>query len=231
MSIVAKRKTRKQYPQAKDGLHHGLLIDVVDMGEQVSSWGVKHKVKLVFAIEENDPQGKPILVSDFCALSLHEKAKLYAAVVALTGAEPAEETDIESLIGKRCCLLTEQNAATDGFTYANVKHYTKDSGASPKLVVPNDFVRAKDRQKTKANGKAVKVGRPVENYHGLEITDQDVPIQQVSIGGEGIMLAWMTGYLSSGRWLPTFHPGTGAPDKPFDSLHPWKKSVRVGGEL
>lgn len=173
MTILARKKTKRQFPQSSDGLHHGLLIDVVDIGEQVSSWGTKHKIKLVFAIEEKDSEGNPILVSDFCALSLHEKAKLYAAVAALTGAEPPAELDIESLIGKRCCLLTEQNTSADGFTYANVKHYAKSTGASPKLVVPDGFVRARDRQTTKPNG-LVRVTIAPESRHSLEITHQDV---------------------------------------------------------
>ncbi len=175
MGIVAKKKVKKQYPQSADGIHAAVLVDVEDLGERSTQWGTKHKVRLCFMTEELDPEGQPIFVSDFPVLSLDERARLHAIVTALTGVAPEDDVDLDTLIGRRCQLNIKQSTGADGLVYANVRQVLPPNPRDPILAVPIDFVRAKDRKKSKPNGKAVVAQKLTTNVHGLDVADRDIP--------------------------------------------------------
>ena len=99
---IAKRPVKKQFQQASDGLHAGVLADVEDLGVQINPFDgeQKHKVRLIYLVDELDSEtGQPLQISQFCTLSLHEKAILYQVFKALTGSYPVEDQEIDDLIG------------------------------------------------------------------------------------------------------------------------------------
>jgi hypothetical protein len=180
MAIIAKKKRKQQFAQPADGITPALVLDARDLGMRGSQWGEKHKIQLVYMTAQLDPQGQPILVSDFPTLSLHEQSRLYATIVAITGEEPGDDFDVESLLGRQCRILTKRSKPNaDGIYYANVREVLPPGTGDPELVAPLDYVRLNDRVKaSKANGRAkpLTAKKPqVENIHGLEITDRDIP--------------------------------------------------------
>lgn len=180
MAIVAKKKRKQQFAQPVDGISPALVLDARDLGMRGGPWGEKHKIQMVYMTDQLDPQGQPIMVSDFPTLSLHEQSRLYATIIAITGEEPGDDFDVESLLGSQCRILTKRSKPNaEGIYYANVRDVLPPDPGDPELVAPLDYIRLDDRVKPgKANGraKALTAKKPqVENIHGLEITDRDIP--------------------------------------------------------
>src|SRR3972149_6942366 len=74
ISIVAK-DTRKDWTPAPEGLHQAVCVDVIDLGMVQTQWGEKHKVRLVWQIDEINPDtGKRHEVRADFGLSLSEKS-------------------------------------------------------------------------------------------------------------------------------------------------------------
>jgi hypothetical protein len=164
------RRKKKEFQQAGDGWHIAVLADVEDRGMQASKYGEKHKVQLVFLLDEHDHEGNLIRVSDFCTASTHENSKLTAYVRTLTGTDPEEDFDTEDLIGRSLRLETKQHVTPQGKTYANVIRQDVLKAGERGPGIPLDFIRAQDRPKKnykpKPNGGL--------NLHGVKITDRDV---------------------------------------------------------
>src|SRR5207244_3695172 len=49
--IKGRYPDRKQFPQPPEGEHVGVLVDVVDLGEVKTAFGIKFRVRLHFQIE------------------------------------------------------------------------------------------------------------------------------------------------------------------------------------
>jgi hypothetical protein len=134
--------------QASNGTHNAVCADVVDVGVKPTKFGPKPKLKIVYLIEERDQVGQPIRVDDYYNASIHEKAKLYGTVKTLTGTYPkvdaAGEFDTDSMIGRQCQIKTAQRVTSKG-TFANITDITPPPKGAPRVAIPLDFVRAKDR--------------------------------------------------------------------------------------
>ena len=184
---ILKRST-KEFQPASNGLHSAILADVVDLGLVQGKFGPQEKVRLVFIVDEQDDEGKPIRVVETCALTLDPKSRLTERVNALMpGSRNVKDLalDPETLVGKRCQLITEQSTNDQGRTYANVKSALPLGKDSPKVSIPLNFVRQKDKAKSgdlptktksttkQGQGRVSKVNGDA-NINGLELTDADI---------------------------------------------------------
>jgi hypothetical protein len=113
MTIVARKTSTYQLPP--EGTYTATLIAVTDEGVRQNPFKPgkdQHRIKLVFRLTL--PDGSTVELYVWVTLSVHEKATLYEIVHALTGGIPADDVDVESLIGLACVL--------------DVEHYTNRTG-------------------------------------------------------------------------------------------------------
>lgn len=146
MAIIAKSGGGNFKP-APTGVHIGVCVDVVDLGMKPTPWGDKHKIRVVWQIEELMDNGKPFLVSKPYTLSLNEKANLRKDLESWRGRAFTEQEsdgfDMEAVIGKNC-LLNVQQKVTGENTYANVTGVMPlKRGMTP--IFPTDYKRVVDR--------------------------------------------------------------------------------------
>ncbi len=158
MAIYASRP-KTDFVPAPEGLHQAVCVDVVDLGEQPTVWGPKHKVKLVWQIAQRMESGLPYLVSCRYTLSLHEKATLCQHLEAWRGRrfsdQELEMFDLEKLVGVNCQLQIIHNTKEDT-TYANVQTIVPAKGLTP--IRAENYVRERDR---------------TENDNGYKTDDDD----------------------------------------------------------
>lgn len=118
-SIIASGNETPRFPSVSAGVHKARCIKVIDLGTQKNdyqgqvSW--KRTVLIIWETpEELDGEGKPMTISKFYNLSLHEKSKLSQDLVSWRG-RPFTETEIKSfdiskLAGVACMLnVIEKN--------------------------------------------------------------------------------------------------------------------------
>lgn len=141
-----KLTSRSNFEPAPDGVHDAVTVDVVDNGMVDGQFGPKHKLTIVWQIEECMESGKPFLVSKRYNASIHPKSTLRKDIKSWRGKDltdqEAQEFDLESVIGSQAQLVIQHNTSSDGTTYANVIAITK---GKTKLS-SRDYVRKKDRE-------------------------------------------------------------------------------------
>ncbi len=164
---------RKQRPQASDGPHLSTLADVQDLGIQNTNFGERHNLRLVFLIGESDPKGEPLQVSLICTASAHENSKLTALTRLLLGDQATEDVDTSDLLGKSCCLTTEQQANSRGKVFAQIVSQRALRPGDQGPSIPIDYERSENRptSKSKVNGTT----KPFTNVHGVTVTEEDIP--------------------------------------------------------
>lgn len=145
------RDNRKEFTPAPEGLHQAVCIDIVDLGLQETPWGPKEKVKIVWAIDAMDENGRLILVSQRYTVSLSEKATLRHHLESWRGRKFTQDElqgfDLEKLIGVNCQVQTVHNLADDGRTYANVQAVVPLGKGMVKMQAPETYVRVQDRER------------------------------------------------------------------------------------
>ena len=144
------------YTPAPAGMHSAVCCDVVDHGKVETSFGLKHKVSLVFLIAENMENGKPYSVHRKYTASLNEKAALFKDLTSWRGKPFAPP-----------CMLNLIHETTDGKTYANIASISPVPKGMDRMKVPPDYVRKKDRTDD--------AGAPVGDEPPPHTDDDDVP--------------------------------------------------------
>lgn len=155
MAIIAKRP-ESTFTPAPEGLHHAVCVDVIDLGVLQTNWGDKHKVRIVFQIEDENPEnGRRFEVRKQYNLSLHEKATLRKDLEGWRGRKFSDDElkgfDLEKLIGANSQVQVTQDISEDGSIYANIQAVVPAPKNVAKLAA-QDYIRAKDRPKTQGNG-------------------------------------------------------------------------------
>lgn len=144
--MVAEPET--QFIPAPAGLHRGVCVDVVDMGMQETQWGDKHKVRIVWQIEEPMENGNYFSVGQRYTASLHQKSKLRQDLESWRGkpftGDELKGFDLEKLIGANCQLNVVHNT-NDGRTFANVATIVPASRGSAPFHPDGSYTRVKDR--------------------------------------------------------------------------------------
>ena len=153
MPIIV-RGTRRQFPQAPEGMFQAVCVDVVDLGTVETTWGPKPKVQLRWMLDLMDETGRAYLVTKRYNSTLDEKATLRADLETWRGRKftPAEIEgfDLETLLGVNCQLQLIHAVGTNGGTYTNVQAIVPLGRNMTKIRPPADYVRVKDRDATAA---------------------------------------------------------------------------------
>lgn len=116
--------TGKQYELPSDGQQNAVCVDIIDKGDVQTDFGVKHKMRIVWELEETGKNGKRLTCSKQYTVSIHKKATLTKDVKSWLGAAPKTGFDTDVLLGKPCRVVIEHNEH-DGVTYANVTSVLK----------------------------------------------------------------------------------------------------------
>lgn len=151
MAIMATAGDTKAFTPAPAGLHHGVCVDVVDMGWLEVTYAGKtkkqHKVRLVWQIDEAMEDGRRYIVQKRYTLSLHEKAALRHDLESWRGRAFTDDElggfDLEKLLGVNAFLNVVQ-VQKSGSVYANVASVVPLKKGMAKMV-PEAYVRVKDR--------------------------------------------------------------------------------------
>lgn len=167
MPIIAKRP-ESSFTPCPEGLHHAVCVDVVDLGVLQTNWGDRHKVRLVWQIEEvNVETSKRFEVRKQYNLSLHEKATLRKDLESWRGRKFTDDElrgfDLEKLLGANCQLQVVHDISEDASIWANVQAIVPAPKNMPKLTAA-DYTRQKDRPAARGNGTA-----------GSQADDDDIP--------------------------------------------------------
>jgi hypothetical protein len=146
---ILAREPASNFTPCPEGLHQAVCVDVVDLGVMVTQWGDKPKVRIVWQVDEIDPQtGRRFDVRGLYTLSLSDKATLRKQLESWRGRKftPLELRgfDLENLIGVNCQIQVIHHISDDGRTFANVQAIVPCSPKIPKIA-PLDFVRERDR--------------------------------------------------------------------------------------
>lgn len=155
MPILAK-KPETTFTPCPEGLHHAVCVDVIDLGVLQTAWGDKHKVRIVWQIEEENLEARRRFdARKSYNLSLHEKATLRKDLEAWRGRKFTEVElkgfDLEKLIGANCQIQVVHDLSDDATIYANVQAVVPPPKQTPKLM-PLDYTRHKDRPTDRHNG-------------------------------------------------------------------------------
>lgn len=148
MPVYVSGSNTKEFTPAPEGTHQGVCVDVVDLGDVETSFGVKHKVEIYWQISESMENLKPFLVRKRYTASLHEKANLRHDLEAWRGKAfteaELERFDLEALIGANCILGVIHRQGTKGGTFANVSTLAPLMKGMVKMA-PDGYVRKRDR--------------------------------------------------------------------------------------
>jgi hypothetical protein len=148
MAIIAK-DTRKEFTPAPEGLHQAVCVDVVDLGLVEGPWGAKPKVRIVWQLDQTNPEtGKRFVVSQQYTLSLNEKATLRHHLEAWRGrkfsAQELQGFDLEKLLGVNGQVQVVHALSDDGRIWANVQAIVPLGKGMTKMRA-EDYTRLKDR--------------------------------------------------------------------------------------
>ncbi len=155
MAIVATDPGGKAFKPAPEGLHGAVCCDVVDLGMMDNKFNPEkpaHKIRIVWQIEETDPENadKRYIVSKMYTLSLHEKASLRKDLEGWRAkkfsAEESKGFDVEKLLGVPCQVQIIHNVSeTNGNTYANVQAIVPLGKGMQRITPDSNYVRVIDR--------------------------------------------------------------------------------------
>lgn len=148
MPVYVSGSNQKDFTPAPEGTHQGVCVDVYDLGDVETQFGVKHKVEISWQISERMENGKPFLVSKRYTASLHEKAALRHDLEAWRGKAFTEDEldrfDLENLLSVNCLISVIHKKGSKGGTFANVTNVAPLMKGLVKMTAES-YVRRKDR--------------------------------------------------------------------------------------
>jgi hypothetical protein len=102
MAFIIK-DTGTDFEPAPEGLQHCVCVDVADLGMKDTQWGAKHKLRLVWELDQKMKDGRPYIVSAQFTVSLHPKSGLRKTLESWRGKKFTEQElagfDLENLLG------------------------------------------------------------------------------------------------------------------------------------
>ena len=141
----------KDFEPVSEGIHTVALVDIIDLGEVQTSFGIKPKVLFVYISDEMDEGGEPRQIRERFTPSVHEKSSLRPRAEQLLNrkltAEEEQDFDLDVLVGCQKQFFVEHNEGTsNGKTkiYANLGSAVKGTVKQP-IGIPESFVRDQDK--------------------------------------------------------------------------------------
>jgi hypothetical protein len=174
MPIYATAGNGTDFKPAPEGVHQAICVDVIDLGLHENKFrpgSKQHKVNLAWQIGELRDDGKPFLLFKRYTLSINEKATLCHDLQSWRGKpftmDERARFDVETVIGANCLLNVQHNQSADGTkTYANVMTVMPLVKGMPKMALPADYIRVKDRTPDEQASHAAE---------SEDITDESIP--------------------------------------------------------
>jgi hypothetical protein len=145
----------KIYELPTPGQHVGVLAEEIDLGTVNTIFGPKDQCKLVFLVDENGSDGKPLEVHVRATKSRDRRSNLYDYVEALCSPRPIapDDWELSRHVGKNIALnLIHVRKDGDDRTFCNVKNIFPLPKASPRLVIPRDYVHKAEKDHSFASG-------------------------------------------------------------------------------
>jgi len=145
------RKSSEEFTPCPEGLFNALCVDVVDMGLMKSQYGDKFKIKVVWQVEETNPENedKRFTVRQFYTNSDNEKSNLRKMLESWRGQKFTQEQmdnfDVESVVGAPCQVQVVHNLGKEGKTFANAQAVVPAAGGVLPLEPNGDYIRECDR--------------------------------------------------------------------------------------
>lgn len=168
MAFIVKG-TESTFTPAPAGTHNAVCVDVVDLGEQETAFGRKHRCRFVWEIDELRPEhGDRFLVFATMNVSLHESSTMGALLRSWRGRDFTPDElkgfDVDNVIGAPCMITVVHNVGTNGNTYANVDATVPLPKGMGKLAPSGGYTRQKDRpdgtQDARSAGYTPSAGEP-----------------------------------------------------------------------
>jgi hypothetical protein len=146
------RKKEVTYATAPEGLHQAVCVDVYDLGDVETQWGLKPKIEIRWQLDEINPEtSKRFEIRNRYTNSLHEKAVLRQTLETWRGkrftADELRGWDLEKLIGVNCQVQVVHKPGDEGRIWANVQAVVPAAKGAIKLR-PQDYIRQIDRVAT-----------------------------------------------------------------------------------
>jgi len=176
----------KTFERPAAGIYIGTLVDVVDMPNITTQYGIKNKVRLHWILV-NPYNGQPVVGKDGQLIeavgvynaSMAPKAELVKKMTAILGQAPPVITSTEQLDGlligrvNVLTLVQNPNDKNPSDPYINVEGITPvQQGMPAPLAIPATYVRAKNRPKTQAGPQG-----PVQTYATPQAAQQAAQYQ------------------------------------------------------
>lgn len=126
MRVFSKTEDQGDFIIAPEGTQAAALTCLAFVGRHESTWNGETKIRelvgLSWELGEPAPDGRRLAVTETLTFSMHEKAKFYSRVLALSGGrEPPAGFDLSGLLG-RGAIVTVTHAVKGDRTFANVAH-------------------------------------------------------------------------------------------------------------
>ena len=150
MAIYAENVTAPSTP-APEGTHCARCVSMIDLGTQKNTFDPskpdRRMVRISFELaDELREDGKPFMVGQKFALSMHEKSSLRKQLQSWRGKpfteEQAKRFDISVLLGIPCLLNIIHSTKEGGKTYANIASISplvKGMTAPPQITPSLEF--------------------------------------------------------------------------------------------
>jgi hypothetical protein len=173
------REPESNFVQCPPGLHAAVCVDEVDLGLIANRFDPESDpiptVRLVWQIAEDMPDGRPFLIKKEYRASLHEKAGLRHDLQSWRGREFSFDElvgfDLEKIVGVPCMLNIVEKTSKKGKKFSNIVAVMPLAKGLTKIE-PRDYVRVIDRKQDDEHSQQEP---PEADFHGITITDDDVP--------------------------------------------------------
>lgn len=154
----------KDFEQPNAGMYLGTIIDVVDMPNCQTAYGIKNKVRILWTLTnvDNSPaldkEGNPLTVAFIKPASQHEKSDVYKMLAQILNAAPPlmnNTEDLANLLINRSNVLfitKTPHETIPGKFWANVTGVAPLQPGQTAPVAPKGFVREYLKPKTAAGG-------------------------------------------------------------------------------
>ncbi len=146
MRTFKKTEDTGDFQIAPEGTGVATLTVLAFLGRHEASWQGEVKIRelvgLAWELSEPGPDGRPLAVTETLTASMHEKAKFYSRILALTGGkEPSSGFDLAKLLGLGAIVTTAHVAKADR-TYCNITQVgplPRGLSAPPPSVAPTFY--------------------------------------------------------------------------------------------
>lgn len=173
--IITKKPDFENHPITPDPIK-AVIVDVTDPILKETKWGPKERMSVVFETEMKMDNGKPwIYMAHGYTPSLFDKSNLRKDIIKITGADPGESFDTETLIGKAVKIIIDHSVDGDK-TYANHTYLKMDDSQTP-LRPSGGYVRKKDREAKKESDGSYQKIEPTQAQ-----TEEPWPNVKVHVG-------------------------------------------------